>query len=142
MRPHCISILDYSNLQRSAACNDSLYASISTSYIDGIDVTIVNDEVDFNDDVPLDHTLPSPEEQCETIAKKYPGDFVRVDTTRGRFERMALIRRTIGAIPSATQKSLHERFPTVKIRTKPKRAVGKRRNTITGVETADLKEDP
>lgn len=137
-------MLDTSNVHhRTTTCNEStLYASISTSYIDGIDVTIVNDEVDYNDDVPLDHTLPSPEEQCETIAKKYPADFIEVDTSRNRFERMALIRRTIGGMPSTTQKSLHERFPTVKIRTKPKRATGKRRNTISGMDSTELKDDP
>lgn len=134
-------MLDYSNIQQRSGCNDTLYASLSTSYIDGIDVTVVNDEVDYNDDVPLDHTLPSPEEQCKSIAKKYPADFVEVDTTRGRFERMALIRRTIGGMPTATQKSLNERFPTVKIRTKPKRAAGKRRNTISGMDSVDVKED-
>lgn len=135
-------MVDYNNIHNRSTCNDTLYTSFSTSYIDGIDVTIVNDEVDFNDDIPLDHTLPSPEEQCKTIAKKYPADFVEVDTSRGRFERMALIRRTIGSAPTAAQKALHERFPTVKIRSKPKRSSGKRRNTISGIETVELKDEP
>lgn len=117
------------------------YASFSTSYVDGIDVTSTstNDYVDGVNDVPLDHKLPSPEEQCKTIALKYPAELVPVNTSKVRFERMCSIRKSLGHVPMGKVRYLDEN-QAARRSLRPRKASGKRRNTIAGIDDKDIKE--
>lgn len=128
------------------ALGDSSYASFFASYVDGIDVssTLLPDSVDAivaADDVPLDHKLPSPEEQCAMIARKYPAEVVAVDTSNVRFERMCSIRKSLGHVPMTSRMwyNPNEEVPTMR-RTSRKKAHGKRRNTIGGIDDKEIKE--
>lgn len=109
--------------------------------MDGIDVTSTstNDNVDGVNDVALDHKLPSPEEQCKTIAQKYPAELVRVNTSKVRFERMCSIRKSLGHVPMGKVRYLDE-FQAARRTVRPRKASGKRRNTIAGIDDKDIKE--
>ncbi|XP_066909607.1 serine-rich adhesin for platelets [Halyomorpha halys] len=76
-----------------------------------------------------DHTLPSPEEQLQAIALKFPAEMVTVDVTGKNFERMSHLRRSM---------MNSEYDDTVRRRTKAKKPRGKRRNTIAGTDTKEL----
>lgn len=117
------------------------YASFSTSYVDGIDVTSTstNDNVDGVNDIPLDHKLPSPEEQCVTIALKYPAEIVRVNTSNVRFDRMCSIRKSLGHVPTGKVRYLDE-FQATRRSLRPRKSSGKRRNTIAGIDDKEIKE--
>lgn len=93
------------------------------------------------DDVPLDHKLPSPEEQCAMIARKYPAEVVAVDTSNVRFERMCSIRKSLGHVPMTSRMwyNANEEVPTMR-RPSRKKAHGKRRNTIAGIDDKEIKE--
>lgn len=131
------SSLHYNN----STIADESYASFSTSYVDGIDVTSTstNDCVDAANDIPLDHKLPSPEEQCKMIAQKYPAEIVSVNTSKVRFERMSSIRKSLGHVPTGKVRYLDE-FQATRRSLRPRKASGKRRNTIAGIEDKDIKE--
>lgn len=111
--------------------------------MDGIDVTSTstNDNVDgaAANDVPLDHKLPSPEEQCQSIAKKYPAEIVRVNTSNVRFDRMCSIRKSLGHVPMGKVRYLDE-FQATRRSLRPRKGSGKRRNTIAGIDDKDIKE--
>ncbi|XP_014247477.1 uncharacterized protein LOC106665525 [Cimex lectularius] len=83
---------------------------------------VIDKEMDVTD-----HTLPSPEEQFQAVALKFPPEIVTVDITGKSFERMSSIRRSLVAGDD-----------TVKRRTKGKRPRGKRRNTIAGTDCKEL----
>lgn len=93
------------------------------------------------DDVPLDHKLPSPEEQCAMIARKYPAEVVAVDTSNVRFERMCSIRKSLGHVPMTSRMwyNANDEVPTMR-RPSRKKAHGKRRNTIAGIDDKEIKE--
>lgn len=76
-----------------------------------------------------DHTLPSPEEQLQAIALKFPAEIVTVDISGKSFQRMSNLRRSM--VNS-------EYDDTVRRRTKSKKPRGKRRNTIAGTDTKEL----
>lgn len=142
--PNCLSKVGGSSLHQSAI-GDSSYASFFASYVDGIDVSsAAADSVDAvlaADDVPLDHKLPSPEEQCAMIAQKYPAELVAVDTSNVRFERMCSIRKSLGHVPMTSRMwwNANEEVPTMR-RPSRKKAHGKRRNTIGGIDDKEIKE--
>lgn len=127
----------------STTIAEESYASFSTSYVDGIDVTSTstNDNVDgaAPNDIPLDHKLPSPEEQCQSIARKYPAEIVRVNTSNVRFERMCSIRKSLGHVPMGKVRYLDE-FQATRRSLRPRKTSGKRRNTIAGIDDKDIKE--
>lgn len=99
------------------------------------------DAISAADDVPLDHKLPSPEEQCAMIARKYPAEVVAVDTSNVRFERMCSIRKSLGHVPMTSRMwyNANEEVPTMR-RPSRKKAHGKRRNTIAGIDDKEIKE--
>ena len=138
--PHCVGKVAPANIHNATASIDNSYASFSTSYMNGIDVTA--DVPDISNDQPLDHKLPSPEEQCQSIANKYPAELIRVDTSDVRFQRQCSIRKSLGHVPmsGASRKQLEEESLTVKRRTRSKKSVGKRRNTIAGTDNKEIKE--
>ena len=138
--PNCLVKVAASSLHNSSIAEES-YASFSTSYVDGIDVTSTstNDNVDGVNDVALDHKLPSPEEQCKLIAQKYPAEIVSVNTSNVRFERMCSIRKSLGHMPMGKMRYLEE-FQATRRSLRPRKASGKRRNTIAGIDDKDIKE--
>lgn len=111
--------------------------------MDGIDVTSTstNDNVDgvTSNDIALDHKLPSPEEQCQMIARKYPAEIIRVNTSNVRFDRMCSIRKSLGHVPMGKARYLDE-FQATRRSLRPRKASGKRRNTIAGIDDKDIKE--
>lgn len=140
--PNCLQKVGTSTICSNSTNIDNSYASFSTSYVDGIDVTSTstNDVVDAVNDVPLDHKLPSPEEQCLKIAEKYPAEIVSVNTSNVRFERMCSIRKSLGHVPMGKTRYVAEDFQPIRRSSRGKKPSGKRRNTIAGIEDADIKE--
>ncbi|KAM3967284.1 NHS actin remodeling regulator GUK-holder [Aphomia sociella] len=99
-------------------------------------VTLTPDELSecgSGDDEPIDHRLPSPEEQLRVIASKFPPEVVAIDTSGKFFDRMC-----------TSRKSLHIEVTgetdTVKRRTRTRKPRGKRRNTISGTDQKELRE--
>lgn len=140
--PNCLQKVAASSICNQSTNIDNSYASFSTSYVDGIDVTSnsTNDVVDTPNDVPLDHKLPSPEEQCLSIAQKYPAEIVPVNTSNVRFERMCSIRKSLGHVPMGKTRYLADELQPVRRSSRGRKPSGKRRNTIAGIEDADIKE--
>lgn len=141
--PNCLAKVGTSSLHNNnnSSLAEESYASFSTSYVDGIDVTSTstNDMVDGINDIPLDHKLPSPEEQCYSIARKYPAEIVSVNTSEVRFDRMCSIRKSLGHMPTGKARYLDE-FQPVRRSTRGRKPSGKRRNTIAGIDDKDIKE--
>lgn len=141
--PNCLAKVGSSSLHNNhhSTIAEESYASFSTSYVDGIDVTSTstNDIVDASNDVPIDHKLPSPEEQLKTIASKYPAEIVSVNTSNVRFQRMCSIRKSLGHMPMSKTRYIDELQP-VKRSTRSRKPSGKRRNTIAGIDDKDIKE--
>ncbi|KAG8248055.1 hypothetical protein J6590_048361 [Homalodisca vitripennis] len=82
--------------------------------------------VTVTDDV--DHRLPSPEEQLQVVALKFPSEVVPVDVSGRSFNRMSNLRRSMA----------HVEYDDSRRRTRHRRARGKRRNTIAGTDTKEL----
>lgn len=139
--PNCLARVGASSLNNHSTIAEESYASFSTSYVDGIDVTSTstNDHVDGVNDIPLDHKLPSPEEQCISIAQKYPAELVPVNTSNVRFERMCSIRKSLGHMPMGKMRYLDE-FIATRRSLRTRKTTGKRRNTIAGIDDKDIKE--
>ncbi|XP_031777746.1 uncharacterized protein LOC100117012 isoform X2 [Nasonia vitripennis] len=86
----------------------------------------------MDDSQPVDHKLPSPEEQVQAVALKFPAEIVAVDVSGKGFHRMSMRR-----------KSMHtgqESQDTVKRRSRPRRPRGKRRNTIAGTDQKEIRQ--
>ncbi|XP_004521165.1 uncharacterized protein LOC101457244 [Ceratitis capitata] len=122
----------------SADAVDALYA-INVSQI-GDNTQLPND---INKDVPLNHRLPSPEEQCKIIALRYPAEVISVDTSGKRFQRMCAARKsTTGCYTSnmAETNNLNDDVQTVSRRSRSRRVRGKRRNTIAGTDQKEIQD--
>ncbi|XP_073985689.1 NHS actin remodeling regulator GUK-holder isoform X3 [Rhodnius prolixus] len=90
------------------------------------DCTIKVSATDFD---LVDHTLPSPEEQLQTVALKFPPEMVAIDVSGKSFERMCSQRRSM--ITGETADGF-------KRRTKTRRSRSKRRNTIAGTDAKEI----
>ncbi|XP_071572258.1 uncharacterized protein Gukh [Temnothorax nylanderi] len=88
---------------------------------------------DTTSDDAVDHKLPSPEEQVQAIALKFPAEIVAVDVSGRGFVRMSMRRRSLLSGPE-TQET------TVKRRSRPRRPRGKRRNTIAGTDQKEIRQ--
>ncbi|XP_070151766.1 serine-rich adhesin for platelets [Polyergus mexicanus] len=88
---------------------------------------------DTTSDDAVDHKLPSPEEQVQAIALKYPAEIVAVDVSGRGFARMSMRRKSLLSGPE-TQET------TVKRRSRPRRPRGKRRNTIAGTDQKEIRQ--
>ncbi|CAG9795100.1 unnamed protein product [Diatraea saccharalis] len=99
-------------------------------------VTLTPDELSecgSGDDEPIDHRLPSPDEQLRVIASKFPPEVVAIDTSGKFFDRMCSSRKSL------VVESIGE-TDTVKRRTRTRKPRGKRRNTISGTDQKELRE--
>ncbi|XP_022825054.1 uncharacterized protein LOC111355412 [Spodoptera litura] len=100
-------------------------------------VTLTPDELSecgSGDDEPIDHRLPSPDEQLRIIASKFPPEVVAIDTSGKFFDRMCSSRKSLH-LESTTGET-----DTVKRRTRTRKPRGKRRNTISGTDQKELRE--
>ncbi|CAH0729401.1 unnamed protein product, partial [Brenthis ino] len=100
-------------------------------------VTLTPDELSecgSGDDEPIDHRLPSPEEQLRVIASKFPPEVVAIDTSGKFFDRMCSSRKSLHV------ETISGETDTVKRRTRTRKPRGKRRNTISGTDQKELRE--
>ncbi|CAH2071103.1 unnamed protein product, partial [Iphiclides podalirius] len=100
-------------------------------------VTLTPDELSecgSGDDEPIDHRLPSPEEQLRVIASKFPPQLVAIDTSGKFFDRMCTSRKSLHIENGGGETD------TVKRRTRTRKPRGKRRNTISGTDQKELRE--
>ncbi|GAB0087313.1 SCAR/WAVE family [Sergentomyia squamirostris] len=121
------------------------------------DITVINSYSRAQDtlisasptDMPLDHRLPSPEEQCQILAQKFPAEVVSVDISGKRFDRMCHTRKSLlhTQVPGSATDSGVSSPPsdsvdnqTVKRRSRPKKPRGKRRNTLAGTDQKEIQE--
>ncbi|CAL7935387.1 unnamed protein product [Xylocopa violacea] len=88
---------------------------------------------DTTSDDAVDHKLPSPEEQVQAIALKFPAEIVAVDVSGKGFERMSMRRRSLLSGPENQETA-------VKRRSRPRRPRGKRRNTIAGTDQKEIRQ--
>ncbi|KAH8278919.1 hypothetical protein KR018_011052 [Drosophila ironensis] len=114
---------------------------------------------DINKDVPLNHRLPSPEEQTKLIALKYPAEVISVNTSGKHFQRMCAARKSttgcyaggssaVGSSSSASPENggqaegnnLDENVQTVSRRSRSRKVRGKRRNTIAGIDQKEIQD--
>ncbi|XP_058813903.1 mucin-2 [Topomyia yanbarensis] len=134
----------------SQHASPSYQAGTSTSFDETDDIIVVDNSsrcLSREQDTPLDHRLPSPEEQCQMIALKFPAETIRVDTSGRRFDRMCTTRKSLlhfvsvseQAEPGATQPDGTE-GDTIRRRSRPRRSRGKRRNTIAGTDQKEIAE--
>ncbi|CAG9136684.1 unnamed protein product [Plutella xylostella] len=100
-------------------------------------VTLTPDELSeygSGEDEPIDHRLPSPEEQLSVIASKFPPELVAIDTSGKFFDRMCTSRKSLVQLETTGETD------TVKRRTRSRKPRGKRRNTISGTDQKELRE--
>ncbi|XP_033214700.1 uncharacterized protein LOC117171465 isoform X2 [Belonocnema kinseyi] len=88
---------------------------------------------DTTDDSAVDHKLPSPEEQVQAVALKFPAEIVAVDVSGRGFYRMSMRRRSLLSGPERQETA-------VKRRSRPRRPRGKRRNTIAGTDQKEIRQ--
>ncbi|KOC62995.1 hypothetical protein WH47_02444 [Habropoda laboriosa] len=88
---------------------------------------------DTTTDEAVDHKLPSPEEQVQAVALKFPAEIVAVDVSGKGFERMSMRRRSLLSGPENQEAA-------VKRRSRPRRPRGKRRNTIAGTDQKEIRQ--
>uniref|UniRef100_A0A1A9W725 WASP family protein member n=1 Tax=Glossina brevipalpis TaxID=37001 RepID=A0A1A9W725_9MUSC len=153
--PDCIHHVDalsdaYFLISENATLSLALSPSIpSTDAFDAISVNNINQGVNINNltndnnkDVPLNHRLPSPEEQSKIIALKYPAEVISVDVSGKRFQRMCMARKsTTSCISNASNtNNLNSDVQTVSRRSRSRRARGKRRNTIAGTDQKEIQD--
>lgn len=68
--PDCITRVGY-NSQNNSTINASHSVAGPSSADVTDDFAVISRVIEVSNDMPLDHRLPSPEEQCQIIALKY-----------------------------------------------------------------------
>ncbi|XP_055624963.1 uncharacterized protein LOC129767788 isoform X2 [Toxorhynchites rutilus septentrionalis] len=134
----------------SQNASPSYQAATSSSFDETDDIIVVESSSAATvggQDTPLDHRLPSPEEQCQMIALKFPAETVKVDISGRRFDRMCTTRKSLLHFVSAAENA-ESNSPqpegiegeTIRRRSRPRRSRGKRRNTIAGTDEKAIAE--
>lgn len=127
------------NISQNAS--PSYQAGTSASFDETDDIIIVDGSsrgLGREQDTPLDHRLPSPEEQCQMIALKFPAETIKVDTSGRGFDRMCATRKSLLHFVSTSEQTATNAGgqpdgsdgDTIRRRSRPRRSRGKRRNTI------------
>ncbi|ERL87161.1 hypothetical protein D910_04561 [Dendroctonus ponderosae] len=108
-------------------CNSHITATFSDG--DQTDGGIASDEE------PLDHKLPSPEEQLQIVALRFPAQLVAVDISGRSFDRMSMQRRSLmsGEVVNQTVDG-----DTVRRRGRTRRPRNRRRNTLAGTDQKEI----
>ncbi|CAH1135131.1 unnamed protein product [Ceutorhynchus assimilis] len=88
-------------------------------------------------DDELDHKLPSPEEQLQVVALRFPAEIVAVDISGRSFDRMSSQRRSLmtGEITNRTTDG-----DTIKRRGRTRRPRNRRRNTLAGTDQKEIQD--
>jgi hypothetical protein len=89
---------------------------------------------DDNVDSGTDHRLPSPEEQVQTVALRFPAELVAVDISGRPFDRMTSFRRSLIHVQIDADGTVRRRCGRSR---KPR---GRRRNTIAGTDQRELEQ--
>ncbi|XP_072385724.1 uncharacterized protein gukh isoform X2 [Diabrotica undecimpunctata] len=112
----------------------------STTYTDGN----TTDGTIGSDDEAIDHKLPSPEEQLQVVALKFPAEIIAVDISGRSFDRMSSQRRSLkpnGEVPSRpTDAANVDDSTTAKRRSRTRRTRSKRRNTLAGTDQKEIRD--
>ncbi|KAJ4433901.1 hypothetical protein ANN_16214 [Periplaneta americana] len=85
-------------------------------------------------DVGTDHRLPSPEEQIQTVALRFPAELVAVDVSGRAFDRMTSFRRSLIHVQVDADGTVRRRGG------RNRRPRGRRRNTIAGTDQRELEQ--
>ncbi|XP_018318465.1 Nance-Horan syndrome protein [Agrilus planipennis] len=106
----------------------------------------VTDGTLVSDDDGIDHKLPSPEEQVQAIALKFPAEMVAVDISGRRFSRLSSQRRSVlyrssgactttdaGVVDGASSSTATRR------QTRSRRSRTRRRTTLAGTDEKEIK---
>ncbi|KXJ73775.1 hypothetical protein RP20_CCG015043 [Aedes albopictus] len=137
----------------SQNASPSYQAGTSASFDETDDIIMVDSSsrgLGREQDTPLDHRLPSPEEQCQMIALKFPAETIKVDTSGKRFDRMCSTRKSLLHFVSTSEQTEANAAggqpadgsdgDTIRRRSRPRRSRGKRRNTIAGTDQKEIAE--
>ncbi|XP_044756787.1 uncharacterized protein LOC123315236 [Coccinella septempunctata] len=108
-------------------CPNRIPANVTQCGEDLTDGTVVSD------DEAIDHKLPSPEEQVQVVALKFPSEIVPVDVSGKAFDRMSVQRRSLMNGEVAMREGDGDRK-----RTKSRRPRSKRRNTLAGTDQKEI----
>ncbi|KAK9875179.1 hypothetical protein WA026_005970 [Henosepilachna vigintioctopunctata] len=111
-------------------CPNRIPPNVSQCTADGGDLT---DGTALSDEEGLDHKLPSPEEQVQVVALKFPSEMVTVDISGRPFDRLSLQRRSLmnGEIPTRDGDA-------DKKKTRTRRPRSKRRSTLAGTDQKEI----
>ncbi|XP_045467782.1 uncharacterized protein LOC123676115 isoform X2 [Harmonia axyridis] len=93
----------------------------------------ITDGTVISDDEGIDHKLPSPEEQVQVVALKFPSEIVPVDVSGKAFDRMSVQRRSLMNGEVVLREGEGD-----KKRTKSRRPRSKRRNTLAGTDQKEI----
>ncbi|XP_031336241.1 uncharacterized protein LOC116165717 [Photinus pyralis] len=95
----------------------------------------VTDGTIHSDDEAIDYKLPSPEEQLQVIALKFPAEIVAVDVSGKAFNRMSIQRRSVlRGDPNRTEGD------TIRLRTRTRKPRSRRRNTLAGTDQKEIQD--
>nr|CAH7731368.1 unnamed protein product [Callosobruchus chinensis] len=115
---------------------------VSTFISDSQDATDVGSGVVSSDDEGLDHKLPSPEEQLQVMALKFPAEVVRVDVSGRSFDRMSAQRRSLTHADLGNKTADGDTgaggTAGTRRRTRGRRPRSRRRNTLAGTDQKEI----
>nr|XP_023023553.1 uncharacterized protein LOC111511756 [Leptinotarsa decemlineata] len=111
-------------------CANRIGPNVSMTDGDATDGTIASD------DEGIDHKLPSPEEQLQVVALKFPAEIVAVDISGRNFDRMSIQRRSLiqGEVVNRTTDGDTRR------RTRSRKPRNRRRNTLAGTDQKEIRD--
>ncbi|XP_018561614.2 uncharacterized protein LOC108903802 isoform X1 [Anoplophora glabripennis] len=98
---------------------------------DTTDGTIVSD------DEGIDHKLPSPEEQLQVVALRFPAEIVAVDVSGRSFDRMSIQRRSLMHVDPG-DKTVDGVASMKRSKTRNRRPRSRRRNTLAGTDQKEI----
>ncbi|CAH0552480.1 unnamed protein product, partial [Brassicogethes aeneus] len=84
----------------------------------------------------VDHKLPSPEEQINAVALKFPAKIVPVDISGKSFDRMSIQRRSF----LHKDANCSNNDQNSKRKSKTRKSRNRRRNTITGIDQKEIQD--
>ncbi|RZC41482.1 uncharacterized protein BDFB_003034, partial [Asbolus verrucosus] len=112
-------------------CPNRIAPNVTLTDGEGTDGTAISD------DEGIDHKLPSPEEQLQVVALKFPAEIVAVDVSGRSFDRMSLQRRSL---LHADIGAKLEDPSTLKRRTRTRKPRSRRRNTLAGTDQKEIRD--
>ncbi|CAH2012247.1 unnamed protein product [Acanthoscelides obtectus] len=113
---------------------------VTTFISDNQDATDVGSGVVSSDDEGVDHKLPSPEEQLQVMALKFPAQVVAVDISGRSFDRMSAQRRSLTHADLGKQPADGDTVGSGggTRRRRGRRPRSRRRNTLAGTDQKEI----